>query len=120
MLKKTLSFLALFTSFSTLFCCALPALFVSLGFGATFVSVLSAFPQLIWLSEHKLVVFSLAGLCLLVAGIVRWRSNGVACPIDVDLATNCMETRVVLGTIFYLSVALFVIGAFFAFVAPRI
>ena len=37
-----LGYLALFTSFGTLLCCALPLLFVLLGLGATVASVVSS------------------------------------------------------------------------------
>ena len=38
---------ALFTSFGTLICFALPALFVALGMGAAVAGIVSAVPQLI-------------------------------------------------------------------------
>ena len=42
-----LSYLSLFTSLSTLLCCALPSLFVLLGLGATVASLLSQAPWLV-------------------------------------------------------------------------
>ena len=39
-----LNYLSLFTSLSTLLCCALPSLLVLLGLGATVASVLSRYP----------------------------------------------------------------------------
>ena len=45
---------SLFASSSTLICCALPALLVALGAGAALSSLVSAVPQLVVLSEHKL------------------------------------------------------------------
>jgi hypothetical protein len=61
-LKKNLwvSFFSLFTSMSTLICCALPALLVSIGLGATMIGLVSTFPSLIWLSENKALVFTLS------------------------------------------------------------
>lgn len=120
MLKKTLPFLTLFTSLSTLICCALPALFVSLGAGATFVSVLGVFPQLIWFSEHKELVFGIAGACLLLAGIARWKGKTLVCPADPELAKSCGRAKSVSGIIYYFSLTLYLIGGFFAFIAPRI
>ncbi|MGI8958749.1 MAG: hypothetical protein ACR2IV_03105 [Bryobacteraceae bacterium] len=58
------SCLSLFTSFSTLLCCALPSLFVLFGLGATVASVLSAAPWLVELSHHKNWVFTVAGLLI--------------------------------------------------------
>lgn len=120
MLKRLVSFFALFTSMGTLVCCALPALFVSLGLGATFVSVLGVFPQLIWLSEHKRLVFSIAGAMLAVAEASRRLSQKKVCPTDRGPATTCAEARGASNVIFYVSVGLYCVGVFFAFVAPRI
>ena len=52
--------ISLFTSGSTLICCALPASLVAIGSAATLTSLVSNFPQLIWISEHKLMVFGLS------------------------------------------------------------
>ena len=46
----------------TLICCALPSLFVLLGFGATVASLLSAAPWLVTLSRHKTAIFTIAAL----------------------------------------------------------
>lgn len=119
-MKKYLSFIALFSSASTLICCALPALFVSLGAGATFVSVLGVFPQLIWFSEHKPLVFGIAGMFLLLAGFARWNASERSCPTDPELAKSCGNAKSVSGVIYYLSLALYCTGAFFAFLAPKI
>src|SRR3954465_11968518 len=59
-----LSYLSLFTSLGTLFCCALPSLMVLFGLGATVASVLSEAPWLVTLSHHKLWVFAVAGLLI--------------------------------------------------------
>ncbi len=118
MLKRTLSFFTLFGSMGTLVCCALPALFVSLGLGATLVSLLGAFPQLIWISERKGLVFGMAGLLLLVSTVVRMRAKTQACPIDPDLARQCKNLKRFESSIYYLSVLCYLIGGFFAFVAP--
>jgi hypothetical protein len=77
----TLNTLALFGSFSTLICCALPALFVTLGAGATLAGLVSHVPQLIWLSEHKIALFVFSGALLIIAGIARYRTRNAPCPI---------------------------------------
>jgi len=61
--------LTIFSSFSTLVCCALPAALVSLGAGAALASVVAAVPQLVWLSEHKIQLFEFAGLMLVLSGV---------------------------------------------------
>ena len=55
-----LSYFSLFSSFSTLICCALPSLLVLLGMGTAVASLLSAAPWLVSLSRHKIWTFSIA------------------------------------------------------------
>ena len=112
------SLVSVFTSSGTLICCALPALLVSLGAGATLAGLVSTFPQLIWLSEHKLAVFSLAGLMLAGAGFLQWRARFLPCPADPKLAAACTRTRRVSQWIYGVSVAIYLIGVLFAFVLP--
>ena len=59
-----ISVLSLFTSVSTLLCCALPALLVVLGLGAVVASVVSNVPFLITLSQNKDWVFIFAFLVM--------------------------------------------------------
>lgn len=110
--------LSLFTSGSTLICCALPATLVAIGSAAALASLVSTFPQLVWLSEHKAEVFGLAGLMLALAGGMQWRARHAPCPVDAALATACRRARRNSLRIYWLSVAIFCMGAFFAFVAP--
>lgn len=119
-LKKTkhLSTLSLLTSGGTLLCCALPALLVGLGAGAVMVSIVSNVPQIVWFSEHKLEVFVFAGLMLAISGVLQWRARSLPCPADKALASLCITTRKNALRIYLLSVAVFLIGGFFAFVAP--
>jgi len=110
--------LSLFTSAGTLVCCALPALFVSLGAGAALAGLTSDFPQLIWMSEYKGLVFGLAGAMLLIAGYLQWNARYLPCPADPRQAAACMRLRRVSLGIYIFAVTVFLIGAFFAFVAP--
>ena len=110
--------LSLFTSGSTLICCALPATLVALGSAATLASLVSNFPQLIWISEHKLLVFGLAGAMLAIAGYLQWQARNAPCPADATLAAVCTKTRKNALRIYWLSVAIYAIGVFFASVAP--
>jgi hypothetical protein len=112
------SVVSLFASGSTLVCCALPALLVALGAGAALSSVIAAFPQLVWLSEYKVAIFSFAGAMLLLAGYMQWRARGLSCPIDPALAAVCTRTRRVSMGMFLVSLAIYLIGGFFAFIAP--
>ena len=110
--------LSLFTSGSTLICCALPATLVAIGSAATLTTLVSNFPQLIWISEHKPLVFGLAGAMLAVAGYLQWQARNAPCPADPALAAICTKTRKNALLIYWLSVAIFGVGAFFAFIAP--
>ncbi len=109
--------LALFTSASTLICCALPALFVVLGMGAVTAGLVSAVPQIVFLSEHKEIVFAVAGVMLAAAAYMMWRSRNDPCPIDPEAAIACTRARKLSKWILVVSVALYVIGFFFAFLA---
>ncbi len=110
--------LSLFTSGSTLICCALPATLVAIGSAATLTSLVSNFPQLIWISEHKPLVFGLAGAMLAIAGYLQWQARNAPCPADAALAEICAKTRQNALVIYWLSVVIFAIGIFFAFIAP--
>lgn len=116
--SRRLNLLSLFTSSSTLICCALPATLVAIGSVATLTSLISQFPQLIWISEHKPLVFGLAAAMLLLAGWLQWRARLLPCPADPALAALCTRTRRQSLWVYLFSLALFVIGALFAFVAP--
>ncbi|MEZ4752398.1 MAG: hypothetical protein R3B54_17735 [Bdellovibrionota bacterium] len=88
--------------------------------GATFASLLSVFPQLVWVSEHKVAVFIVTGILLAVSFVLRYRARGEACPIDPKLAAACTRSRRLSAVVFYLSVGIYLVGGFFAFVLPRL
>lgn len=115
---KHVNILALFTSGSTLVCCALPATLVAIGSVATLTSLVSAFPQLIWISEHKTIVFGLAALMLVLAGYLQWQARHAPCPVEPKLAALCASARRKTLIIYWVSVVIFMVGAFFAFIAP--
>lgn len=118
--NAAISFLSLFTSGGTLICCALPALMVSLGAGATLAGLVTNFPQLIWLTEHKSALFITAGAMLVAAGVLQWRAKSLPCPADPALAATCARTRKISVGIYYFSVAIFAVGVFFAYVLPHL
>jgi len=115
-----LELLTILSSFSTLLCCALPALLVSVGAGAVLASVVAVVPQLVWVSEHKLPLFVFGGLMLGLSGVSTYRSRSVPCPVDPAQAKSCMRLRRLSARMFYLSAVMFVTGFFFAFLLPRI
>jgi hypothetical protein len=112
------SVLSLFASSGTLVCCALPALLVALGAGAALSSLVAAFPAIVWVSEYKGIVFSVAGLMLGVGGMAQWRARVAPCPIDPTLRRVCLRTRRASALLYCFSVGLFAIGGWFAFVQP--
>ena len=114
------SLLSLITSSGTLVCCALPALLVTLGAGAALSSVIAVFPQIVWLSEHKETIFALAALMLALAGFMQWRARTLPCPADPALAAACTRTRRLSIYMYLISLIIFFLGAYFAFVAPRL
>lgn len=115
--SKFISFFGLFTSFGTLLCCALPSTIVLLGFGASLAGFLSDFPQLIWLSDHKSIVFGLSFFMLGVSYLGQKYSQRLSCPIEQK--ANCEKSKEWSRYLFYLSFGINLIGAFYAFVLPR-
>lgn len=112
------SLAALLAAGGTLVCCVLPAVMVALGAGAALAGLVTAFPQLIWLSERKALVFGVAGAMLLIAGLAlawAWRQP---CPVDPVLGRACMRLRIASLWLFGLAVLATLTGAVFAFLLP--
>lgn len=114
------SVLSLLASSGTLVCCALPALLVALGAGAVLSSLVSAVPQLVWLSEHKEALFGFAGLMLTASGWLQWRNRSAPCPTDPALRNACLQTRRTSARVYGASVLVYAVGAWFAFVQPAL
>lgn len=112
--------LSLFASTGTLVCCALPALFISLGMGAALAGMVSSIPQVIWLSENKLAVFGFAAAMLAIAGTALYRARNLPCPVDPVQARICARLRKSSLIIYWISLTLFLTGGFFAFIAPEL
>ena len=56
--------LSLFTSLGTLICCALPALMVTLGMGATLAGIITTIPSITLISNYKEYVFIVSGILI--------------------------------------------------------
>jgi hypothetical protein len=67
-----LNYFSLFSSFSTLICCALPSILVLLGLGTTVASLLSAAPWLVSLSRHKVWTFTIAGTLIAASFLMTY------------------------------------------------
>ncbi len=117
--RETLTpILSLFLSSGTLLCCALPALFITLGMGAALGGLVNFIPQLVWLSAHKALVFGSAAAMLVVAGFMQWQARNLPCPADPVQAKACKRMRRFGAFTYGFSVLVYLTGAFFAFVAP--
>lgn len=108
---------ALFGSTATLICCALPALFVALGMGAVVAGLVSAVPQVTWLSENKPFVFGGSGALIALATFLQWRARNAPCPTDPVAARACQRLRAASVVILFIAAVSWCIGAFFAFLA---
>ena len=114
-----LGYLSLFTSLGTLLCCALPALLVLVGLGATVASVVSSAPWLITLSRHKNWTFAIAGL-LITANFFyvfpvapRLGAQTQTCPVDQPSA--CGNASRLSRWILWFSAGIYLVGFFSAY-----
>lgn len=117
--EKTANFFSLFASSSTLVCCALPAIFVAIGAGASFASLVSTFPFLITLSQYKIYITLLALVMLLIAGYANYRNYNLPCPANPELGRLCMKTRKRSRVIYYVSAGIFMFATIFTYLVPR-
>ena len=112
--------LTIFASVGTLLCCALPALLVSIGAGAAMASLISAVPQLVSISEHKIMLFIFAGIVIVISGVMSYRNRHLPCPTNPIAARSCRRVRRISTAVFLLSAALYSVGFYFAFIAGKL
>jgi mercuric ion transport protein len=113
-----LNYFSLFSSFSTLICCALPSVLVLLGMGTTVASLLSAAPWLVSLSRHKIWTFSIAGVLIAMSFVMTYLiapqlREGEIC--DADDPTTCGEVSKVSRVILWGSALIWSCGFFVAY-----
>jgi mercuric ion transport protein len=113
-----LNYFSLFSSFSTLICCALPSVLVLLGMGTTVASLLSAAPWLVSLSRHKIWTFSIAGILITMSFVMTYAiaprlRNGEVC--DADDPTTCGEVSKISRVILWGSAVIWSCGFFVAY-----
>jgi hypothetical protein len=109
--------LALFATTSTLLCCALPALLVSIGAGAVMAGLAGNIPGLVWLSERKEAAFLVAGLLLVASAAFKWLTRNDPCPADTDLGRACTRLRRWGTVMLAIAFLTYGVGGFFAFFA---
>ncbi len=114
------SYLSLFASVGTIFCCALPTFLVFLGFGASFAGLIGVFPQITWFSEYKSLVFLVSGGLILVSAFMLYLNQNTLCPLDPNEARACATGRKISTIMVFVAAALWVIGFFFSYLAVKI
>ena len=113
--ESLLSFFGLFTSVSTILCCALPIILVFLGMGSVFASLTEHFPFITWLSKKSIHLFIIAIIFLLISGYFIFIKNKT-CPANKKLANICSKTTKFNKIIWFLSVIILVISFFFKYI----
>lgn len=117
--SSLLSYFSLFTSVSTLLCCALPSLLVLLGLGASVASTLSFLPWLVTLSRHKQWTFTVSGILIALSFLntyyiaSRFRRPDACNP---NGSSACRDASRLSVALLWLSAAIYVIGFFVAYV----
>ena len=99
-------------------CCALPALLVTLGFGATLVGLTTNLPWLITVSMYKEWVFAGSFVLLSLSGFMVYRARNLACPIDPVQRKVCLVSRRASVITVSVSFLLWGLGFSVAFLAP--
>jgi mercuric ion transport protein len=113
-----INYFSLFSSFSTLICCALPSVLVLLGMGTAVASLLSAAPWLVNLSRHKVWTFSVAGGLIALSFVMTYLiaprlRQGEVC--DADDPTTCGEASKVSRVVLWGSALIWSCGFFVAY-----
>jgi mercuric ion transport protein len=112
-----LNYLSLFTSLSTVFCCALPSLLVLFGLGASVASTLSFFPWLVTLSRHKVLTFTVSGALIACSFVNTYyilpRFRIRECSPGNPNA--CAEASKLSRVLLWISMVIYAVGFFVAF-----
>jgi mercuric ion transport protein len=115
--SAVLSYFSLFTSLSTLLCCALPSLLVLFGLGASVASTLSFLPWLVTLSRHKQWTFAISGsliaLSFLNTYYIAPRLRKPECNPDDRFA--CEDASKLSKVLLWVSAAVYTAGFFVAY-----
>jgi mercuric ion transport protein len=117
------NYFSLFSSFSTLICCALPSVLVLLGMGTAVASLLSAAPWLVRLSRHKVWTFSIAGTLIAASFVMTYviaprLRDGESC--EADDPSTCGEVSKVSRFVLWGSALIWSGGFFVAYLLAPI
>ena len=113
--EKSVQFFALFTSSGTLLCCALPAATAAVAGVTAVTSMLSALPWLIPLSRHKIWIFIISGLLIIISAVFTFRKQNHNPQCDIDGGEGCKTASGFSKFMFYFSLIIYLIGFFFAY-----
>jgi len=114
--QRRVTLLALFTSMSTLLCCGLPIILVSLGMGATYAALTDSAPWLVTLGKYKLVTFTVAGILITASLWLSYRP-GRSCPTDPQLGAQCSRIDIWNRRLLILAAIAWCSGFFAAYLA---
>jgi mercuric ion transport protein len=113
-----LSYFSLFTSVSTLLCCALPSLLVLFGLGTSVASMLSFLPWLVTLSHYKRVTFFTSGVLITLSFVNMYyiapRLKAQQC--SPDNPTACEDASRASKVLLWISAVIYALGFFVAYV----
>ena len=116
--SAVLNYFSLFTSLSTLLCCALPSLLVLFGLGASVASMLAFMPWLVTLSRYKHWTFGVSGVLIALSFFnmyyVAPRMRPKQCTADDSSA--CEEASRLSITLLWVSTGIYAVGIFVAYV----
>jgi mercuric ion transport protein len=116
--SSVLNYFSLFTSLSTLLCCALPSLLVLFGLGASVASMLSFMPWLVTLSRHKEWTFAVSGVLIALSFVNMYyiapRIRAKRCIAD-DPST-CEKASSLSIILLWVSAGIYTVGIFVAYV----
>jgi mercuric ion transport protein len=117
-----LNYFSLFTSLSTLFCCALPSLLVLFGLGASVASVLSFLPWLVALSRHKQWTFAVSGILIALSFInMYYVSPRIRLKQCISNSPSACEEASKLGKVLlWASAGIYTVGVFVSYVLAPI
>jgi mercuric ion transport protein len=116
--SAVLNYFSLFTSLSTLLCCALPSLLVLVGLGTSVASVLSFMPWLATLSRHKQWTFAVSGTLIALSFVnmyyfaPRFRAEQCGAGDPSACAGASKLSRILL----WVSAIIYAVGIFVAYV----
>ncbi len=115
--SAVLNYFSLFTSLSTLMCCALPSLLVLFGLGTSVASMLSFMPWLVTLSRHKQWTFAVSGALIALSFVNMYyiapRIRAKQCGADDPSA--CEEASKLSRVLLWVSAAIYGVGMFVAY-----